>query len=144
MDMGMDATVNWGGPHFTFKNNTNYPIRIETWVADGYVHCRLVGTDEKDYYIKMEYEIIDSVSATTVYEEYPENNPEGYRDGQVIQTAYKGYWVNTYKNKYDKETDELIVREFDRMSSYKKRDKIVVKIIQTPPPTEAPAEGSGE
>ena len=55
MPMGMDATVSWGGPEFTFRNNTNYPIRIETWVADGYVHCKLVGTDEKDYYIVMEF-----------------------------------------------------------------------------------------
>lgn len=130
MPMGMDATVSWGGPEFTFKNNTNYPIRIETWVADGYVHCRLVGTDEKDYYVVMEYEVIGTDGPTTVYEEYPENNSEGYKDGQVIQTAYKGYWVNTYKCMYDKETDELIAREFDRMSAYKKRDKIIAKIVK--------------
>ena len=143
MPMGMDATVSWGGPEFTFKNNTNYPIRIETWVADGYVHCKLVGTDEKDYYIEMEYEVIGTDGPTTVYEEYPPDNPEGYKDGQVIQTAYKGYWVNTYKNKYSKETGELIVREFDRMSAYKKRDKIIAKIVQPSPetpPAEAPAE----
>ena len=141
MPLGMDATVNWGGPEFTFKNNTNYPIRIETWVADGYVHCKLLGTDEKDYYIEMEYEITGVAGAETVYEEFTEdNNPERYRDGQVIQTAYKGYWVNTYKNKYDKETGELIVREFDRQSIYKKRDKIIAKLVVAPPPTEAPAE----
>lgn len=140
MPMGMDATVNWGGPEFTFKNNTEYPIRIETWVADGYVHCKLTGTDTKDYYIEMEYEVTGVAGAETVYEEYPENNPEGYRDGQVLQTAYKGYWVNTYKNKYDKETGELISRDFDRESIYKKRDKIVVKIVKAPEPTGAPAD----
>ena len=142
MPMGMDATVSWGGPEFTFKNNTNYPIRIETWVADGYVHAKLVGTDEKDYYIVMEYEVLGSEAATTVYEEFTkDNNPEGYRDGEVIQTAYRGYTVKTYKCKYDKETDELIAREFDRTSVYKKRDKIVAKLVQeTEPPTEAPTE----
>ena len=140
MPMGMDATVSWGGPEFTFKNSTNYPIRIETWVADGYVHCKLIGTDEKDYYIVMEYEVTGSVAPDTVYEEYPENNSEGYKDGEVIQTSYRGYWVNTYKCKYDKETDELIVREFDRQSTYKKRDKIIAKIVkETEAPTEAPA-----
>ena len=140
MPMGMDATVNWGGPEFTFKNNTEYPIRIETWVADGYVHCKLIGTDTKDYYIEMEYEVTGVAGAETVYEEYPENNPEGYRDGQILQTAYKGYWVNTYKNKYDKETGELISRDFDKQSIYKKRDKIVVKIVKAPEPTDAPAD----
>ena len=138
--MGMDATVNWGGPEFTFKNNTEYPIRIETWVADGYVHCKLIGTDTKDYYIEMGYEVTGVAGAETVYEEHPENNPEGYRDGQVLQTAYKGYWVNTYKNKYDKKTGELISRDFDRESIYKKRDKIVVKIVKAPEPTGAPAD----
>ena len=138
MPMGMDATVSWGGPEFTFRNNTNYPIRIETWVEGGYVHCKLVGTDEKDYYIVMEYEVIGSESAGTIYEEYPANNKEGYKDGEVIQTAYRGYTVKTYKCKYDKNTDELIAREFDQTSKYKKRDKIIAKIIQDP--TEAPAE----
>ena len=140
MPLGMDATVNWGGPDFTFKNNTNFPIRIETWVADGYVHCKLVGTDEKDYYIEMEYEITGTAGYSIIYEEYPKNNPEGYKDGEVIQTPYKGYWVNTYKLKYDKETGELISREFDRESIYKKRDKIIAKIVKTPDPTEPAGE----
>ena len=140
MPLGMDATVNWGGPEFTFKNNTNYPIRIETWVEGGYVHCKLVGTDEKDYYIEMEYEITGAAGPEIIYEEYPPNNPEGYKDGEVIQTSYKGYWVNTYKLKYDKATGELISREFDRESIYKKRDKIIAKIVKPVDPTD-PAEG---
>ena len=138
--MGMDATVSWGGPEFTFKNSTNYPIRIETWVADGYVHCKLVGTDEKPYYIEMEYEVLGSEAPETVYEEYAPDNSEGYRDGEVIQSSYKGYTVRTYKLKYDKETKELISRDVDRVSKYKKRDKVIAKIIYpTEPPTEPPA-----
>ena len=140
MPMGMDATVSWGGPEFTFKNSTNYPIRIETWVADGYVHCKLVGTDEKPYYIEMEYEVLGSEAPETIYEEYAPNNSEGYRDGEVIQSSYKGYTVRTYKLKYDKETKELISRDVDRVSKYKKRDKIIAKIIYpTEPPTDPPA-----
>ena len=136
--MGMDATVSWGGPEFTFRNNTNYPIRIETWVADGYVHAKLVGTDEKDYYIVMEYEVIGSEAADTVYEEFTkDNNPEKYKDGEVIQTAYRGYSVKTYKCKYDKDTKELISREEDQKSVYKKRDQIVVS-IRDPEPEPAP------
>ena len=140
MPLGMDATVSWGGPEFTFKNNTNYPIRIETWVADGFVHCKLVGTDEKDYYVEMEYEVLGYQYYETVTEVYAPDNPDGYRDGQVIQTPYRGCTVQTYKLKYDKETKELISREEDRISKYKKRDRIVVS-IQTPtePPAEAPA-----
>ena len=145
MPAGMDATVNWGGPDFTFRNNTNYPIKIETWVADGYVHAKLIGTDEKSYYIEMEYEIIGYSTAGSVVEIYPPDNPEGYKDGEVIQTAYNGCTVQTYKLKYDKQTKELISKEEDQLSKYKKRDKITVSIqAPTEPPTEAPAEESGE
>lgn len=138
MPLGMDATVSWGGPEFTFKNNTNYPIRIEAEVSDGYVKVKLIGTDEKDYYVKMEYETLGYSTATTVYEEYAPNNKEGYKDGQVIQTAYNGCTVQTYKCKYDKETNELISREEEAKSKYKKRDRIIAKIVT--PATEAPAE----
>ncbi len=139
MPMGMDATVSWGGPHFSFKNSTNFPIRIEAKVEDGYVKIQLIGTDEKDYYVVMEYETIGSQSPETIYQDYAPDNAEGYEDGDVITTAYKGYTVRTYKLKYSKETDELISREVDRVSKYKKRDKVVVRIIQpTEPPTEAP------
>ena len=139
MPLGMDATVSWGGPEFRFKNNTNYPIRIEAEVSGGYVKIKLIGTDEKDYYIEMEYETLSNTYATTVYEEHAPNNPEGYKDGEVIQTAYNGCTVQTYKCKYDKETKELISREEEALSKYKKRDKIICKIVTEPAPTEAPA-----
>ena len=140
MPLGTDATVSWGGPHFTFKNSTNFPIRIEAKVEDGYVHIQLIGTDEKDYYIEMEYEIIGSESPDVKYQDMAADNADGYKDGDVIVTAYKGYTVKTYKVKYDKETGELIAREYDRTSKYKKRDKVIARIEKpTEPPTEAPA-----
>ena len=88
----------------------------------------------------MEYEVLGYQYYETVTEVYAPDNPDGYRDGQVIQTPYRGCTVKTYKLKYDKETKELISREEDRISKYKKRDRIVVS-IQTPtePPAEAPA-----
>ena len=129
MPMGMDATVSWGGPDFSFKNSTNFPIRIEAKVEGGYVKIQLIGTDEKDYYIVMTNEILGSQSPDTIYKEYSPGNAEGYRDGQVLTTPYTGYTVKTYKNKYDKETNQLIEREEDRISVYRKRDKVVVKIV---------------
>ena len=136
IDMGMDATVSWGGPHFSFKNSTNYPIRIEIKVEDGFVKAQLIGTDEKDYYIEMEYQVIGSQSPETIYKELPPDNADGYEDGDVITTAYKGYTVRTYKLKYDKETKELIAKEEDQVSRYKKRDKVVVKIVEPEKPEE--------
>lgn len=147
MPMGMDATVSWGGPEFRFKNSTNYPIRIEAEVSDGKVKIKLIGTDEKDYYVKMEYEVISTVKPTTeTVEILASDNPNNYYNGQVISTAYTGYTVKTYKCKYDKETDELISRDYDRTSTYKYRNKqiasIVTSLTGTTEPTQAttPAE----
>ena len=137
MPLGMDATVSWNGPEFTFKNNTNYPIRIETWVSEEYVHCKLLGTDEKSYYVEMEYDELYRTSYDTVYETYAPDNAEGYYDGEVIQTPYRGVAVQTYKLKYDKVTKELISREEDQKSVYKNRDRIIVSIEQ---PKEPPKE----
>jgi vancomycin resistance protein YoaR len=134
IDPGMDATVTWGGADFRFSNNTNYPIRIEASRADGYVTVRILGTDEKDYYVKMSYKILSTTDYDTVYREMEKDNKDGYKDGDVIVTPYKGYKVKTYKSKYRKDNDELISADLETTNTYKKRDKVVCKIIS---PTEA-------
>ena len=141
---GMDATVSWNGPHFRFSNNTNYPIRLEANVADGYVNISIIGTDERDYYVEMEYDLVgmtqfeDEIQTMTT----SEAAAAGYKDGQVIQTPYTGYSVNTYKLKYSKETKELISKEKEAYSKYKSRNRITVSVIPDPtvptqPSTEA-------
>ena len=113
--------------------------------------CEKGGRPEKHYIGKqgvmksdsLESEVVDYVSPGTDYEEYEPNNSKGYKDGQVIQQPYTGYSVKTYKCRYDKETDELISRDYDSYSTYQKRDTIIVKIVTpetTPPETEAPTE----
>ena len=142
---GIDATVSWGGPEFRFKNNTNYPVRIEAEVSGGRVKIRLVGTDEKDYYIKMEVKVVEILNPATVTEEYTaaEAAAKGYRDGQVKQEGVTGYTVYSYKCKYDKETDKLISKEYEATSNYVKKDKIVIVVLPeetepTTPPTVPP------
>ena len=91
VDYGLDATVNWGGPEFQFRNSTNFPIKIAAEVSDGYVKVSILGTDERDYYIKMESEA--SFGSSHIY-------------------------AKSYKCKYDRDTDELISRELEARSSY--------------------------
>ena len=136
MPYGMDATVSWGGPEFRFKNSTEYPLRIEAHASGGSVTVRLVGTDTKDYYVKMTYTILSTDPFETVYQEMPADNEEGYKDGEVIVGGYTGYVVRTYRCKYDKQTDELISKDFEVESKYNRRDKIICKIIQEEEPTE--------
>lgn len=138
MPMGMDATVSWGGPDFRFKNNTEYPIRIDAFSEGGDVTVKIMGTDTKDYYVKMEYAIISTAAFETVYEEMTaeEAAAEGKKDGDQLVSPYTGYKVITYKCKYSKETDELISKEEEEVSTYKKRDRVLVKIIEDTPPTD--------
>lgn len=57
---GQDATVYWGQQDFKFKNNTEYPIRIDASVSGGSVHIALVGTKaDLDYdHITMTYNVL--------------------------------------------------------------------------------------
>ena len=135
MPLGMDATVSWGSLDYKFRNNTDYPIRIEAWVSGGQVHVKLIGTDTKDYYIKMTYETIDGPhEGKEIYEDYKWNNKEGYKDGDVIQTPYTGRTVKSYRVKYSKETNEKISSSYEATSRYKSRDKIIARV--EPAPTE--------
>ncbi len=133
MPYGMDATVSWGGPELKIRNNTDYPIRIEAYGGNGMVSVKLLGTDTKDYYVKMDYEILGVYPYETVYKEMKPDNKEGYKDGQVLVTPYTGYTVKTYRCKYDKATDKLISSALEATNYYSKRDKEVVKIIQPKP-----------
>ena len=142
MEYGMDATVSWGGPDFQFRNNSNFPIKLKAEVSDGYVKMQILGTDEKDYYVKMEYEFTGWEYHETVYEEHDKDS--GYYDGQVLQGGSDGIYVKTYKCKYNKDTNELISRDFEARSHYKRVDKVVVRIVDssagTQPTQPAPTE----
>ena len=90
---GLDAAVNYLTTDFQFRNQYRFPVKIQAEVSDGFVKMKLLGTDEKDYYVKME---------TT----------SGEDDVAV--------YARSYKCKYDKKTDELLSREIEAFSTYYK------------------------
>ena len=143
MPLGMDATVSWGSLDYKFRNNTDYPIRIEAGVSGGQVHVKLIGTDTKDYYVKMTYDTVEGpFEGKTVYEDYKWDNEEGYKDGDVVQTPYTGRTVKSYRVKYSKATDEKISSAYEATSRYKSRDKIIARV--EPKPTEPPETSAPE
>jgi len=91
MDYGLDATVSWNGPDFQFRNNTHFPIKIAAEVSDGFVKVTILGTEERDYYVKMESQ---------------------------ASWGDKYIYAKSYKCKYDRKTDELISRELEARSNY--------------------------
>lgn len=137
--LSTDATVFWGGIDYKFKNNSEYPIRIEAAADGGTVTVSLIGTETKDYYVEFESVHLDTYSYKTVYKEYPEGNSQGYSDGKVLTSPYTGYKSEGWSVKYDKVTGEEISRTKVSTDVYHTRDKVVVKIIKTetePPVTE--------
>ena len=92
--LGLDAAVNWNTKtDLKFKNNFNFPMMIKAEVSDGYVRMRILGTDEKDYYIEMRC---------------------GFGEEGDVKHAV------SYKFKFDKETGEQISKEREAFSTYYK------------------------
>ena len=133
MPLGMDATVSWGVVDFRIRNNQDYPIRIEASASGGNTTVTLMGTDTKDYYVKMEYEVLATYNYETSYKTMEANNTQGYKDGDYITEPYTGYDVKTYRCKYSKDSDELISKELEATSNYSKRDAVICKIEDSKP-----------
>lgn len=92
--LGLDAAVNWNtNTDLKFKNNFNFPMMIKAEVSDGYVKMKILGTDEKDYYIEMRC---------------------GFGEEGDVKHAV------SYKFKYDKETGEQLSKEREAFSTYYK------------------------
>lgn len=125
---GMDATVNWGGADFKFKNTSSFPIKIEAEVSDGKVKMKILGTEERDYYVELDYEITKVDKPDTKYQIYTSDNLMDYEDGDVLVAGATGYTVKTYKLKYDRETRKLLTKEFITTTYYKTVDRVEVKI----------------
>ena len=110
---------------------------LKAEVSDGHMKMWIMGTEERDYYSKLDFEITGYINPDEVIEEHgPES---GYRDGQVLQPGTMGYTVRSYRYRYDRVTDELISKDFIALSSYMTEDRIIVKIVggeEEPEPTD--------
>ncbi len=120
---GMDATVSWGGPNYRFRNNTNYPIKIQAVLSKGYLTMTLYGTKTDDVTVKMTNKVLSTTEYETIYEDDP-TLPAGTQT--VKTTPYTGYKVETYRNLYDG-NGKLISSSYEAGSDYKVRNKIIVK-----------------
>ena len=141
---GMDATVYYGQIDYQFRNNTAFPIRIDAWVSGGYVHVEFVGTETKDYTVKLDYRVLSKnpfeIKYIDVYPGMPNYDKyKDFDDGDVVATAYTGYEIDTYMYKYDKDGNEISCDYIDH-TSYDRRDKLIVHIVNDPDPTDPPTE----
>lgn len=124
MEPGTDAMVSWGTYDFKFKNNSNHPVRIEATADGGTVKVRLMGTDDKDYYVKFISEILETRPASVTNQVMDANNAPGYKHGDYIIPPHDGYTTKSYRCKYNKETNELLSMELEADSYYRVLDGV--------------------
>lgn len=88
MPIGLDATVSWGAPDLKLKNNKDFPIKLVAEVSDGFVRVWIMGTETRDYYVRMAFG----------------SSTDGY--------------ARSYYCRYDNQTHELISKTEAALSSY--------------------------
>ena len=139
---GCDATIYWGSDvDFRFTNSTEYPLRIDASVSDGYVHIALVGTKTTDTTVDIYTETISTTYWEDVTKE-DETKPADYKE--VTQTPYTGYVTMTYKRYLDADNNPISDWEpvqFPK-SVYQKRDRVTT-IGKQPEETVDPNDPNG-
>ena len=95
---GRDATVVWGSIDFKFKNERDYPIKIESSVSGGVCTVSFYGLRRQtEYDIEIETDFIRTIKYTTKYD-YDSNKKagtvlQGGANGSVVD-AYRVYYLN--------------------------------------------------
>lgn len=117
VEKGLDATVNWPGLDFKFRNNKDYPIFIIAEYHDQHVTVDLYGMSlGADLTIELESEtteVIPQPSGTN----YVLNTSLKPGESKKTVTGRKGYKVDTYKVWY--QAGKEIKRELLFHSTYK-------------------------
>lgn len=141
LPLGIDATVNWGTCDFQFKNNTDFPIKIEAYIDEEAwdLVVNFHGTKLDDIYAEVTYEIAGVHDYETKEEEDPTLKP-GER--KLDTSGFYGYLVYTYRSWYTGD-GELIETEFLDVSDYSACDEIYL-VGPKLPEGENPGENAGE
>ena len=114
--LGRDAAVAGTYKNLRFKNNTDQPIIIETYLENNNVVCDIYGHETRDPDRKIDFE---SVWIRTIGKpaEKVTQDPNMYEDERVVTYYGKtGAKIDTYKLVYD--GDELVSREWFSSSTY--------------------------
>jgi vancomycin resistance protein YoaR len=128
LPLGQDATVFWGTTDFRFRNNTAYPIRVETEITGRELSVQLIGTKLDDTYIKIDFVVI-SRTPFEIIERVDESVPQGARIQDT--DGLTGYVVDTFKYLFDGD-DNLISRTLVGRSSYRVQNRIILIPVPLP------------
>lgn len=118
--LGEDATVAWGAVDFRFKNNTDYPIRIDVSYGRSSLTVKLVGTKTQNKTVKIETRVLSKTPFEVQHIENPNLKPG---TSKVKSNGYTGYVTESYRVVYVDGVETS--RTFENKSVYKKYDKVI-------------------
>jgi len=119
---GLDATVAYNALDFKFRNNTDFPIRIESKLSGRNTIVKLHGTDVDDLTVKMETK---TLSTTPYKETYKPDTSIARGKTEVDVTAYTGKKIQVFRCVYDSRGN-LISRTQESTNNYRHRDKVIL------------------
>ncbi|NLM34786.1 MAG: hypothetical protein GX206_05045 [Clostridiales bacterium] len=122
VDLGRDATVDWGNLDYKFTNTLEYPIYIEGYTKNKVLYFNIYSNKSLT---NRRYEIVNHVYETvkaTTKTVQDSTMPAGSK--KIVQQAQTGYKVKVYRNTYD-ENNKLIKQELISDDYYKPVQGIV-------------------
>jgi len=134
-----DAMVNWGTNDYKFRNNTDFPLRIDATVDGRNLTVKLIGTKLDDTYIVIETVVLDSFASGTV-EILTETLPEGTRQVREGASGQRGYRAETFKLHFSAD-GELLSRTSLGRNRYSAQSRMILigTAVYEPPPEAPPA-----
>ena len=138
LPLGHDATISWGDIDFRFRNNRDFPIRIEIDYEDHRITARIVGTRVDEYTYTSEFRVISSTPFPVIRQEDPSIPPGQTR---VDLPGSTGYLVEVFLHRVDGEGNVV-----DSWSIGRSRYNVQNRVILVPPEPEQedPDAASGE
>lgn len=122
VDLGRDATVDWGNLDYKFTNTLDYPIFIEGYTKNKVLYFNIYSnkslTNRRYEIVNHVYETVKSTTKTV----NDSTMPVGTK--KIVQQAQTGYKVKVYRNTYD-ENNKLIKQELISNDYYKPVEGIV-------------------
>ena len=128
VDAGRDATVSWGTVDFKFKNNRQYPIKVEAVSKNGVTKISIKGIKEDT-----EYEVVIQSEITSIIQKsvkYEEDSSLDSSVEQVEQEGHNGCTSKTYK--ILKLNGAIVSTEEISTDYYHALEKIIKKGIKQP------------
>jgi len=135
LPLGQDATIVYGQTDLRFKNNTDFPVKVESSVVDREITVRLIGTRLDDIRIEVETVIIREIPFSTI-REYTDELDHGVVQRVQGANGIPGGVADVFQRFYDADGN-LIDRVLVGRSEYLVQNRVyLVGTRGAPPPDE--------